>query len=185
MATTWTAIENAIQTIVKSASGFDGPHCYWDDQNVTQPAGPFITLHMGDVIPKGIDYENVSINHDGTVGVDDVSLRVVGSREFTVLLQAHVPPGGGYTGPAFGASSARAVLSRVNTTFASSVSIAALQTAECSCFDPGTVSYVGELVGTVFKGRATLTMRFYAREIVETFTTSIETVSPVTGTISS
>lgn len=179
----WTTIEDAIQTWVKSALTLDGPHCYWDDQNVSRPAsGPFVTLHMGDVLTHGQDELVGAINPDGDAGVDDYKQTVRGTRSFTVLIQAFCPPVSGHTGAPYGAASARALLSKLITTLALPTTIAAFNVAEVSSFDRGQVQSIPALVGVAFEGRAAVTVSFYAREVVDDFSTYIETVSPIVGT---
>lgn len=140
----------------------------------------FITLRMGEMLAVGTDeMTGTDTPGGGTPGQSDYTITVTGRREFSVTVQCYAPPVAPYLGPPHGSGSAFAVLSRLQTALGLPSVRATFQAAGISCFDRASVSYVPEIKGTVFEGRAVLVPRFNAFETVSETTTYIEAVTPV------
>lgn len=169
MPANWTAIEDAIRAWVKTGSGLADAKVIWADQTGARPAGPFVTIRIGDLLALGAVDEVEELTDLGRPAGQEVEQRVVGLREFPVSVQAF--------GPAVaGAGTAREYLSKVQTALALPSVRDALEAAGVSSFDQGVVRTVNELVGTKYEGRAILECRFYLLESVSEFSGYIETV---------
>lgn len=177
MSANWTTVENALRAWVKAGSSLDDGHVYWDDQTGPRPSdsatAPFITLHLGDVLPVGgldelADITDADLNQNPGA---EIELRVVGTRQFHLTVQAFTPN-------IVNGSTARALLSKVQTALRLESVRDALATAGVTPFDVGQVLNITALVGTKFEGRAALTVGFYALETVSERTTYIETCVP-------
>jgi hypothetical protein len=161
------AIEDAVWQWVVTTSGYPVERVIWAEQNGERPDGDIITLHMGPLVPVGLDALEESVDLSRPAG-EEVELKVVGVRSFSVTLQA-------YTHATTGSTSGRAVLGVVQTRTSLPSVRGALALAGVSLYDMGTVQVVPEIVGADFEGRAVLEVQAYCGDTASEFTTYIET----------
>jgi hypothetical protein len=164
---TWTAIENAIHAWVLAASGLATGNIIFAEQDGSQPAGQFITIRIGDLIPVGIDAVTHAYNAAAVNG-SQITQTVTGLREFTVSIQC-------FDGAITGASTPREVLANVWTALSLPTRVTAFKTAGISAFDGGSVRNVAALREDRFEARALLEVRFYTLQGASETTTWIQT----------
>ncbi len=165
----WATIEDGLRAWVKTASGLADSQVIWADQAGARPAGAYITLQLGPIVALGAcDEVETHYDEDADAG-EEIELRVNGRRSFAVSIQAFTPS-------VTGASTARALLSTVQTALGLPSVRTALAAAGVTPFESGPVNYVPALVGTLFEGRATLEAQFYTRETVSEYLGYIDTV---------
>lgn len=165
----WTDVRDAIQAAVAQASGLPAASVIWQFQNADEPPLDYISLTFGNIKSLGQDFIQTTYNGGGT-GVD-ITQTVYGTRELALEIAC------------FSAStadqndaSARCELIK------SSLSLPSLRTLLAAQgvapFDPGDVQYVPTIVGTGFRGRATMTVRCYLpAQTVQELTTYIATIN--------
>jgi hypothetical protein len=164
----WTAIENALQAWVATASAIPSSRVIWAHQRGAQPTIDFIVLSFTSVDPLGIDPLECLTDLTRPAG-QEIELRAGGQRSMVLSLQA-------FTQSVTGASSARALLSRVQAALGLPSIVASLDAAGVSAYDTGQVQAIPEILQTTFVGRAALEVRFYGREAASEFTGYIDTV---------
>lgn len=169
----WNAIENALRTWVRSATGLGDAAVIFADQTGQRPAAPFVTIKLGTIIPLGAFDETRTIYDADADPGEEVELRVSGQREFSVSLQAFSTV---VTSPTSDTLPARALLGKCQTALQLPTVKAAFDTAGVSCFDVGSVLNLSALVGTLFEGRAALDCRFYATDTASEFVGFIDEV---------
>ncbi len=176
----WRAIENALSSWVRTASGLDTAHVYFGDQNGPQPAtGVFITIRLGDIVPLGaydsIDFSNQNL---GAPNGTEIELRTFAPRSFTVSLQCFsavtVTPG---AVPATG----KDILGKVQNALGLESVRYALNAAGLVPYDIGTVQNVSALLETAFEGRANLDVLFYTTDDISEFVGYINQLTPSTA----
>jgi hypothetical protein len=85
---TWSAVENAIQSWVTTASGVPGSQVIWGEQNGPRPSTPFITLRISDVSGLGID-GSWQVTNPASTGTDGQEILEIarGTRQGTLTIQ--------------------------------------------------------------------------------------------------
>src|SRR5262245_40023776 len=121
----WKNIEDAIRAWVKSASGLDDQHVIWAHQTGTRPSSTFIDIALGDLLPIGTTDELLTTYHSGAPVGQEIEIKARGQREFGVTIQC-------FGAPVTGNSSARAILSKVQTALSAPTPRAALHVAGLS-----------------------------------------------------
>jgi len=165
----WSDIETAIRAWVKSGSGLTDEQVIWADQNGGSPALPFIDIRLGELVPVGAaDASDWEYDAGGPAG-QEIVMSGHGVREFAVSVRA-------FSASPLGNSSARALLSKVQTALALESARSALHAAGVTPFDNGRVQVVPAILETSWEGRAVLQVRFYTEETVTERTTYIDTV---------
>jgi hypothetical protein len=163
----WTALELALQTAVKSASGYADSAVFWSHHNVGHRSGSFIALTLGDMVPD----EVLTPRDDMTSGPTTVTHTLKTVKEFTLSIQV-------FTGETVnGDSSARAIASRIQSSLILPSVRGALATAGIGLISPGSVRYVPEIKGAAFEARAIVEPRFTVTDEVSETTSFIETVN--------
>lgn len=168
MAIAWATVETAIQNWVETASGLADNKVIWADQDGGRQATPYMTIRMGDLVAVGTGDEVEQIFDEEADAGEEIEHRIHGQRELHVTVQAF--------GPVVGASSARALLSKVQAALSLPSVRETLRAAGLTAFDAGKIQNISALLGADFEGRAVLDVRFYIAESVSEFTTYIEHV---------
>lgn len=178
MAADWVGVENALQALVKAATGFDNRHCYWADPNVSRPQdGPFATLELVDRQAVGLVPETEQIDHgDGAPG-QEVELSAKQTIDCGLRVQVFAPPARGTKpGTPRGAASASTIASRLRLAASLPSNLDRLDAVGVSVYDFGNVLDVPAVVAADFEARAVLDLRFFVVDSVSEFTGYIGTV---------
>lgn len=177
MSIAWNNIEDTLRSWIKIATNLTDGHIIWGEQTGARPSdsasAPFVTARLGDIRPVAIIDELTALTNSATPG-QEIELRVTGTREFRVLIQAFHPSVVSSTGSP--SNTARALLSKIQTALLLPSIRASFDAVNISPWDMGTVQNLTELIGTKFEGRAALDVGFYVLESVSERTTYIETV---------
>lgn len=167
---TWSIIEDALRTWVKTATSYTDAKVIWADQTGARPSGDIITLKISDVTQVGMTDEVTENTNLARPAGTEIELRADGIREFTCTLQA-------FTTAVTSATAGTFILGKCQTALALPSVRSALSTAGCSPFDVGPVQNVTALNHTLFEGRAVLSVRFYTRETLSDYVGYIATVN--------
>lgn len=160
MALDWSTFQKAIQDAIVSASGLADGKVIWARQNGTRPAAPYITLNLTPFTTIGIDGTRHTYNSGGASGAE-ITLTHGGMREFGLTVVAF--------GDGLGDGSAMAVIETLRAGLNKITVREALEAANVSFFDFGTVVDLTQVIDTGFEGRATTTLRGYTtQEVTET-----------------
>jgi hypothetical protein len=146
-------VEDALRQWVLDASALPESQVIFSHQNGNDPVAPYITVQLDDEIGVGLDSVRTIYDEDADEG-EEIELRSEGLRELVVTVQA-------YSDDTTGASSARALLSKVRAALGLPTVRSKLATAELACFDAGNVRNLSALYEADFEGRAVLEARFY------------------------
>lgn len=167
----WKAIENAVRQWVLVASGFPDQRVIWRNENGPAPAVDYIDLALGAIQSLGIDCQLHDFNAGRPAG-QEVELRVEGDREFTVSVECFTKS----TTEQAAETTARSVMSRVQTRLGLPSVRAALYVVGIAPFDIGSVQWLPAVTETDFQGRAILEVRFNARDDASEYTGYIKRV---------
>ncbi len=96
----WLSIECALHTWVTTTLGFDDERVIWEEQNITQPLFPYISMKKSALIEGGggMDELRTSTDLSRDLG-EEIELLSTSPREFTLSLQAHVDEEQGANNP--------------------------------------------------------------------------------------
>lgn len=175
----WVAVERAIYTWVKDASGLVADCVIWSHQNGKRPKGQHVQITFGADTPVGSVPENRTSYDAGADAGEEITIAVVEVRAITIGVQV-------YAGAQNGNASARAIASKIQNALNLPAAHAALNAAGLAPFDRGTIQSVPEVLDTGFEPRAVFQARFYLGDGAEEKTTFIEKVvvqDTVTGDI--
>lgn len=159
------AVENALRTWVKTASGLDDAHVYFNDQKIERPVGPYVTIKLDSLIPQGA-VDSLTTNFDDTrdPGVE-VEQRVDALREAVVSIQVWQSP----------------TPVQLATTIQVGMRLPSVQDALDEAgvcpFSTNTVQNLARLLGTAFDGRAAFDAHFYITGSLSEFTGYITAVN--------
>lgn len=171
----WKAIEDAVRAAVLAASGFADGFVIWRSEDGNQPNGNYIDLSLMGNLGVGIDCQLNNTDLLRPAG-EEIELRVEGDREFGVSIECFTRA----TTEQLAETTARSVLSKVQTRLKLPSIRGALLAAHLSLFDVGPVQWL-PAVGvmrddTKFQGRGVLELRFYTRDDASEYTGYIKTV---------
>lgn len=175
----WNAIEAGLQGWVKAALGCDNRHAYWANPNVTRPTdgAPFAVLEITDRRALGVTPQVIQTDHLTNPAGQEIELEARQVMDCGFRVQVYAPPARGtHPGTPRGPANAAALAGKVRLAVALPSVSSALDDLGVSVYDLGSVTYVPELVGTDFEGRAVLEARFYVADSASEFTGYIETV---------
>lgn len=160
MALDWSNFQKAIQDALVSASGLADGKVIWARQNGTRPAAPYLTLNLTPFTTIGIDGTRHTYNSGGAAGAE-IILSHGGMREFGLTVVAF--------GDGLGDGSAMNVIETLRGGLNKITVREALEAANVSFFDFGTVVDLTQVIDAGFEGRATTTLRGYTtQEVTET-----------------
>jgi len=165
----WSLAENALRAWVVTASGLPQSLVIWANQNGPKPLGQHITLHLGEDVPLGAFSENTHDYEASRPAGEEIHLVVKGTSEFSLEVQV-------YGSKEVGATSARALVKRIQTALGLPSIRDALADAGLVCFDRGTITNVPAILDADFEARSVLEARFYVTDDAFDATTFIETV---------
>jgi hypothetical protein len=168
----WPTVEAALIAWVQGAAGLADGFVVWSHQNAPAPGFSFGSLHLSEIRPAGGPdplYYLTDLDRDEG---EEVEERVSALRIVTLTVQMH---SSGVTG----ATTARALLSRVQTALSLDLYRSALETAGLTPFDIGVVRSLPVIVGANWTGRAVIEVRFYAREELSAYHPYIDEVESV------
>jgi hypothetical protein len=163
MAINWSALEDAIYDWAAQVSGLT---TRWADQKIPQPQGDYLLLqHTAGPIPLGSfdARDEVYVAED-----DEIEHRVQGQRELVVTFQV-------FTAVTTGASQARAILGKLQTSLNKPSILATLAGKELVVVNIGDVQVLNAIEEADFEGRATMDVRFRTCDVEVDPTTYIET----------
>lgn len=167
----WDAMEKAIAAWVASKSGLPSGHVLWAPNNHGRPDGSYVTLQRGDLSPISARDEVQTIDHSNDdpppAAGAEIEYQVTAFRSFGVTLQCFAP------GAPRAAAAALSIVEALSMSLGLPSVLDALRAAGLSLYSRGSATYVPELVGTVFEGRALMELRFYVRDTVSEFGTFI------------
>lgn len=170
----WTALEDALQAWVVSATGYASNRVLWRDQNANAKVADRITLHLNGPIVLGCDELGSSTDLLQPAG-QEITLSVRGDREWSLQVEC-------FTGDTTTTSDAKSILSKLQTVGQLPSKLALLDAQGISLFDLGSVQYTPEIREVAYQGRALLLMRFYSRDVATEKTGYIAEVE-VTDTV--
>ncbi len=170
----WTAIEDALQAWVVSATGYASNRVLWRDQNANAKIADRITLHLNGPIVLGND-ELASATDLLQPAGQEITLSVRGDREWSLQVEC-------FTGATTTTSDAKSILTNLQTVGQLPSKLALLDAQGISLFDLGSVQYTPEIREVAYQGRALLLMRFYSRDVATEKTGYIAEVE-VTDTV--
>lgn len=168
---TWTQIEDALTAWVRTASGLADGKVIFAEQDVPEPALPYVTVRIGPVLPVGQDELSTTTDLGRAAG-QEIEMKVTGVREFSVSIQSH-------TDQTTGAGTSRETLAKIQTSLKLPTVRDGLNAVGLSPFDIGQIQNVSLLVQTKFEHRSILEVRFYSNETLSEYTGYINTVSLV------
>lgn len=171
MAFDWRGAEDAIRQWLLKSSGYSDQNVIHLNDNGNRPVGDYIAFALGNLIPIGHDELSTITDVNGTPG-EETTVTVSGQRESNVQIQA-------FSGERNADSSARAVLSRVQTQVSLPGIRAMLAAAGVVVFDRGTIDYLPAIRNIGFEGRGILNVRIYCGDSAIEKTTYIERVELV------
>lgn len=179
MALDWSTFQKALQDAVVAASGLADGKVIWARQNGTRPAAPYVTLNLSPMQTLGIDGTRHTYDSGGVAG-SEITLSHGGMREFGLTLTAF--------GDGLGDGAAVAILETVRSALNKLSIREALEAANISFFDFGSVLDLTQVVDAGFEGRATVQFRGYTtQEVTETLgyiqTVEVEAVISSVSTV--
>lgn len=160
-------VETAVQNAVEAATGLDDAHVIFADQNIGEPARPYILLRFGEGVPV---QTLESHEHDGAAAVGQ-EIRMQASELLDLLLEVQ-----SFTDDTHGNAQAVVVLEAVRRKLKLPTARDALRAAGLVPYAIGPVRNLAELDDTEFKGRALLEVRCYLVQTSEERTGYIATV---------
>lgn len=96
----WTTIEAALHGWVIATLGLGDESVIWSDQNIAQPAYPYISMKRGNIVEGGGLTDELRTFTDLTQALgEEIEMLTVGPREFTLNIQAHVDECNGANDP--------------------------------------------------------------------------------------
>lgn len=151
----WDDVGNALVEGVKAAANLPDSRVIWKQQNYNAPPHSYITLAMPSIIEKGQDWVEESTDLTRPRG-QEVEIRVKGIREVPLELELFTDEG-----VAGGGHSAIAKMVDLTARF-KLPSVRDIFSAQgISPFDVGKISWIPDIPGTTFRGRAVCTVRTY------------------------
>lgn len=165
----WGALENAIRQWILATGLVTTEKVILAGQDGPRPAVPFFEVRLGDMEAVGAADARSEDYDSGAPAGQEITETVRGMREFPVFIRC-------FTTSAVGSSSARALLSQVQTALGLPDVRDIIRAAGMTCWDTGRVQTLPAVLDTKWEGRATLTVRMYAEEHAIQKTGYIDTV---------
>lgn len=89
----WTTIDDALHAWIVSALSITAARVIWANQNLPQPAYPYVTLQHPGLVEVGTLDETISSTDLTADPGEEIELLTTGPREFTLTVTAHVDVG--------------------------------------------------------------------------------------------
>ena len=160
MALVFSTFQKALQDAIVTASGLADGKVVWSRQDGVRPAAPYFTLNLTPFATLGIDGTRHTYDEDADPGTE-ITLSHGGPREFGLTVVAF--------GDGLGDGSAMNVIETLRGGLNKITVREALEAANVSFFDFGTVVDLTQVIDAGFEGRATTTLRGYTtQEVTET-----------------
>jgi hypothetical protein len=166
----YAALENAIVSAVKTASGYASGQVFLSDQSKSIPSGDYIRIRFGDIPESRTAVPSQSTAYSPTPAGAEITHTYRLAKEFTVTLEV-------ITASVTGDSSALAIAAKVQNNLNLSTVRATLKSAGLGLLSTGGVKYVPAIKGTRFEARALVEPRFYLIDTTTETTTYIETIT--------
>lgn len=168
------AVENAIRTWVRSGTGLDDAHVFFNDQPIPRPLGPYVTVRFTDDTQLGMVDTSTNFDETRDPGVE-IEVKASTDQELNASIQVWQAPTVTPTNASDAPPSAIAIALRLTkAAWLPSIS-GALSEAGVSLIDTGTIHNLSRLLGAQWEGRAAFDAKFYFRDSISEFTTFIET----------
>lgn len=173
MALDWAAIETALVTWVRTASGVT---TILAKQKAPQPALPYCTVAIIDGPRKfsGVDPVDMVTNLGNPLG-QEIEMTVRAEREITVSVQA-------FTAGAIGAAPARDLLHKASVALVLPSGHDTLFAAGLTVIEAADIQALDAVMETAFEGRASMDVRMYLKDLAVEKTGYIATVTGPAGT---
>lgn len=154
----WTTVEGSLFDWITDKLGLTDDRVIWQDQNVPQPAYPYISLKRSGWLKEGgVDETRTSTDLTQDPG-KEIELLTTGPREFTLNIQAHLDEAAGSIDPG---CDAVFLLSKLQASLGQlSVTEALFRDANIAVIEELTIEDISLVINGLYLNRASMDVRF-------------------------